>query len=192
MRSAAALSHGGAFAFAGCRGAVLRPCRLPRRHAVRPRRDARKGVAHGRGQRRTRPWTTLHTAMGNVAHGHGQRAGREGKMRKWEFFLFLKTGCLRVAYRSTKKGDLSNIFSPLISALRGHVQGYSPISRRSRQWRGGCGSGRTSAGRRPGCIACKTADFGGLAHSTRQVSGTKKPMQGGVERGLTGLAWDGV
>ena len=191
MRSAAALSHGGAFAFAGCRGAVLRPCRLPRRHAARPRRDARKGVAHGRGQRRTRPWTTLHTAMGNVAHGHGQRAGREGKMRKWEFFCFCRLA-VRGLRRGVRKRAICQIFSPHGSALRGHVQGYSPISRRRRQWRGGCGSGRTSAGRGPGCIACKTADFGGLAHSTRRVSGTKKPMQGGVERGLTGLAWDGV
>ena len=125
MRSAAALSHGGAFAFAGCRGAVLRLCRLPRRHAARPRRDARKGGAHGRGQRRTRPWTTLHTAMGNVAHGHGQRRtrpratrGAGGKNEKVGVFLFLKTGCQRVAYRSTKKGDLSNIFTAWVGLTR--------------------------------------------------------------------------
>ena len=38
------------------------PCRIPL-----PR------VAHGRGQRCTWPWTTLHTAVHDVAHGRGQR-----------------------------------------------------------------------------------------------------------------------
>ena len=56
--------------------------------------------------------------MGNVAHGHGQRAEQEGKTRKWELFLFLKTGCLRIAYRSTEKGNLSNIFTAWVGLAR--------------------------------------------------------------------------
>ncbi len=67
----------------------------------------------------------LHTAEGNVAHGHGQRCtrpratrGAGGKNEKVGVFLFLKTGCQRVAYRSTKKGDLSNIFTAWVGLAR--------------------------------------------------------------------------
>ena len=42
-------------------------------HAVRALFAAEGNVAHGRGQRCTRPGTTLHTAGDNVAHGRVQR-----------------------------------------------------------------------------------------------------------------------
>ena len=38
--------------------------------------DAGGAVAHGHGQRCTRPWTTLHTATDDVAHGRGQPTTR--------------------------------------------------------------------------------------------------------------------
>ena len=41
-----------------------------------PGQDAGGAVAHGHGQRCTRPWTTLHTATDDVAHGHGRRCTR--------------------------------------------------------------------------------------------------------------------
>ena len=41
-----------------------------------PGQEAGGAVAHGHGQRCTRPWTTLHTATDDVAHGHGQPTTR--------------------------------------------------------------------------------------------------------------------
>ena len=63
--------------------------------------------------------------MDNVAHGHGQRRtrprathGAGGKNEEVGVILFLKTGCQMVAYRSTKKGDLSKFFTAWVGLAR--------------------------------------------------------------------------